>query len=104
MLCLLESRSVEFGKINPTTQVTYAGHTVLLECGSVDSAKWFKSGSLIEGNRAANTLVLKNVTEKDGGTYTCYGTMPSETGNVRFSDSASVLVGGMYSIYEIYLT
>ncbi len=85
------------GQIYPEYQVATSTDTTNIKCSSAGSVHWIKDGRVVS---VVSLLVIHNITEKDGGNYTCHGYMDA-SGATPFMTTSTLLVAGMIGLATI---
>ena len=83
----------DLGTVHPKHQVVPIGEDTLVSCFSAVEPRWVKNGRILRVITLFNTLKFTNITEEDGGVYTCRGYL-DERGTREFEAKANLLVGG----------
>jgi len=85
---------MDLGKVYPNYQVLKTGGELVITCGSVSTAKWYKNGNFLPVvSFLINVLRINQVTDSDSGEYTCQGHRDAIM-NLPFEAVAKVLVVG----------
>jgi len=84
-------KSEKLGIVHPSFQMAYEGYNVSLHCYSYLTAIWLKDDKISRGYMKDDMLLLRNVTKRDSGMYTCIGSYANKT---KFEKVLEVLVGG----------
>jgi len=95
IFCSLEE---EQGIVHPEIQAAYVGSTVSITCVTFSNktVTWL-SPKRKKIKHATKSLLIKNITIKDSGKYTCKGYLHPT--NTKFVAVAEILVGGSFEIF-----
>jgi len=83
----------KLGSVYPEQQVAVVGGQAFITCYSRIEPTWMKDGHILQLITLFNTIKLSNITESDGGVYTCRGYL-DERGTQSFDRNSKLIVGG----------